>query len=232
MWKMFSVGNRKSIHLEVLYQSIHLEVFFQSMHLEVLLLSIHRQSVIITKVCDYAKDKFNMNCPCYRYSNSLANMLSPQCDLAYSNGHFLCLRTYMSTAFLLASILPFDIVGIVNWHLNNKLQWNPKQNWYICITENAYEHVICGDSQFVSSSMYSIHDIYRNIRSITCHKAVLWSFWMFENWNRSFVLWLIYIYGYLNILKGCITFMRCTCSTIVNVFYHCWRNKSYLMTMV
>ena len=32
---------------------------------------------------------------------------------------------------------------IVNWNLENKLQWNIKRNWYIFIQENAFENVVC-----------------------------------------------------------------------------------------
>ena len=42
------------------------------------------------------------------------------------------------------------MIDVVDWNLRSKLQWNPKQNSYIVIQENACENVVCETATILS----------------------------------------------------------------------------------
>ena len=44
--------------------------------------------------------------------------------------------------------------NIVNSNLRNKLQWNPRQNSFIFIQENAFENVVCNRASIQSRSQW------------------------------------------------------------------------------
>ena len=93
-------------------------------------------------------------------------------SIFYSKIHKYFLSTRIMAIHILEPLFE-PILDIVNSIHRNKLQWNPKQNSYIFIHENAFENAVCEMAAILSGPHANNHS--QMVLYNSCHQSAVWN---------------------------------------------------------